>query len=333
MRNFLKTIAIIFITTCLALYGQIVKATNPLEACFVPDKACPALHSIKKQTNPGKVRVEPGVTYKVTGQNKPSPTYYQLQIEGIATPQRWVAVSCGQLINNCDDNGTTSGGGGGTNPNPNAGNKDYLLAISWQAGFCQTHKDKKECTSQTETRFDATHLTLHGLWPQPQNNAYCGVSDTNKSIDRNKRWHLLPEVMVDNTTRDALSTSMPGVLSNLDRHEWIKHGTCYGTTPDEYFDEALMLLEQVNNSLVRDLFADNIGNSLSATEIRAKFDAAFGAGAGNKVNVKCDGKLISELWLNLQGEIKAQTQLADLLKNAPTAQSSCQEGKVDPVGF
>ena len=92
-------------------------------------------------------------------------------------------------------------------------------------------------------------------------------------------------------------------------------------------------LDQINKSQVRDLFADNIGNNITATEIRAKFDAAFGAGSGNKVNVKCTGKLITELWLNLNGEIASNTQLADLLKNAPPTKLSCQEGRIDPVGF
>lgn len=333
MRNFIKTIEIIFITTFFALYGQAVHATDPLEGCFVADKPCPALHSIKKHSNPGDVMLKPGVTYTVTGQNKPSPTYYQIQIDGMPTPQRWVDISCGKLVKNCDGKGSTTGAATGANPNPKASNKDYLLALSWQAGFCQTHKTKKECTTQTDNRFDATHLTLHGLWPQPQNNAYCGVSDTDKAIDRNKHWNLLLEVMVDNNTRDAMATSMPGVVSYIDRHEWIKHGTCYNAAPDEYFDEALMLLEQINKSPIRNLFADNVGKKITAAEIRAKFDATFGAGTGNKVNVKCTGKLITELWINLQGEINSSSQVADLLKNSPATKLSCQEGKIDPVGF
>ena len=244
MRNGIKTIKIIFITALFALYGQAVHATDPLDGCFVADKPCPALHSIKKQSNPGKVMLEPGVAYTVTGQNKPSPTYYQIEIDGVQTPQRWVAISCGKLVKDCDGKGSPTGAGAGVgaNPNPNAANKNYLLAVSWQAGFCQSHKDKAECKTQTENSFDASHLTLHGLWPQPQNNAYCGVSSTNKAIDRNKRWHLLPEVLVDSGTRAALAVSMPGVVSYLDRHEYIKHGTCYNATPDEYFDDALLLL-------------------------------------------------------------------------------------------
>jgi len=52
---------------------------------------------------------------------------------------------------------------------------------------------------------------------------------------------------------------MPGVESLLHRHEWYKHGTCYNPQSDrpeeEYFEESLALLKQINNSSVQDLFA------------------------------------------------------------------------------
>jgi ribonuclease T2 len=314
-----------FAIVCCVINGQSAWANEPLSGCFVAEQECPAYVSIKKKSNPGDVMVQPGDEFRVTGQNKPAPTYYLIQMEGVTSPKRWVSVSCGKINTEC----------GGTTPTPEDGNaaKEYLLAVSWQAAFCQTHKEKAECKSQTPDRFDAINFSLHGLWPQPQNNAYCGVSDTVKAIDRNKRWHLLPETMVNADTRTDMEKLMPGVASNLDRHEWIKHGTCYQATPEEYFSESLMLIEQINNSPVRELFANNIGQSISAEEIRNKFDEAFGEGAGAKVNVKCDGKLITEFWVNLKGEITANSQLADLMLSAPSAGLSCREGRVDQAGF
>ena len=52
---------------------------------------------------------------------------------------------------------------------------DMVLAISWQAGFCETRPRLPECRSQTNKRYDANHFALHGLWPQPGNLAYCDV--------------------------------------------------------------------------------------------------------------------------------------------------------------
>jgi len=320
---------LIIFFACFTVFAQAAKANDPISGCFTAEEECPAFVSIKKQSNPGEVMVQPGDEYRVTGQNKPAPTYYLLQMDGVTSPKRWVSVSCGKLSESVC---------GGATPLPGDGNggnaaKEYLLAVSWQAAFCQTHKAKAECKSQTPERFDAVNLSLHGLWPQPQNNAYCGVSDTIKAIDRNKRWHLLPETMVSADTRSEMEKLMPGVASNLDRHEWIKHGTCYQSTPDEYFSESLMLIEQINSSAVRNLFADNIGKEITAEEVRAKFDDAFGEGTGAKVNMKCDGKLISELWVNLKGEITANSKLSELMKNSPSTGISCQEGKVDQAGF
>ena len=94
-----------------------------------------------------------------------------------------------------------------------------------------------------------------------------------------------------------------------------------------------MLMDQINASAVRDYFFTNIGNTLSASDIRAKFDQAFGPGAGKKVNVKCRQGLITELWINLKGEITPQSNLGLLIENAEPAESECRAGIVDPVGF
>ena len=59
-----------------------------------------------------------------------------------------------------------------------------MLAVTWQPAFCQLHARKPECGSQTSDRFDATHFTLHGLWPQPRAKEYCGVSAALRDLDR-----------------------------------------------------------------------------------------------------------------------------------------------------
>lgn len=302
------------------------QATDPIQGSLLAEKDCPALHSIKKQSNPGKVRLTPGVAYPVTGQNKAAATYYQVRIDGIDIAQRWVAVGCGKFVADSGvDKPTTTLSPGG--------NKDYVLAVSWQAGFCQSHKKKTECANQTHDRFDASNLALHGLWPQPINNTYCGVSAIDKAIDRNKRWQLLPKVPLNPETSGKLAIAMPGMVSNLERHEWIKHGTCYGANADEYYSEAMQLLAQINASPVRTLFIDNVGKTLTSQELRSAFDDAFGPGSGRKISVKCTGNLITELWINLRGEIEAATKMADLLKPAPVSNKTCNLGKIDKVGF
>ncbi len=211
----------------------------------------------------------------------------------------------------------------------------YVLAISWEPAFCETAPDRSECTSQTADRFDATHFALHGLWPTRME--FCKVSGALRILDAERQWDELPAPNLTAETRAALDQAMPGSQSYLDRHEWLRHGSCYGTNAEEYFTDSLAMLEAVNDSAVRDLFARNIGRQLSVDEIRASFDEAFGTGAGERVRVACerDGarQIISELTIGLTGDIEAAADYADLTLNARPTRRGCDAGVVDPVGL
>ena len=110
---------------------------------------------------------------------------------------------------------------------------------------------------------------------------------------------------------------MPGTQSLLHRHEWIKHGTCYSDAAERYYRDSLALMKQLNASAVRALFADNIASTVTAAQVRERFDAAFGAGAGARVKLICqqDGgrRLITELQVHLQGRVTEVGGLGALL--------------------
>ena len=236
-----------------------------------------------------------------------------------------------------DGGGSPGNGGGGSGGGGGGAHRDLLLAISWQPALCDTHQSKTECRSQTSDRFDADHFSLHGLWPQPRGVEYCGVPATQKSDDKAGDWDKLPPVEVDAETRAELEKVMPGTQSMLERHEWTKHGTCYKTSADEYFDDSLAVIGAINASKVRDLFAGAIGRSLTQDEIRAAFDESFGAGAGERVRVSCsrDGnrRLIGELTIGLLGEITDDPEVSALIAAARPTDGGCTEGIVDAVGF
>ena len=319
-RCFLLLIVLFF---SLTLWPNPAQAMVKLSDQFVAGEACEALQSIRRGTNPGNVKLIPQATYPVIGKNRDEASHYLLRIDGVEPSTRWVAVQCGKLL-------------GSSAPET----KEYLLALSWQPSFCETRPLKSECKSQTQQRFDATNLVLHGLWPQPRNNIYCNVSNNIERLDRDKRWSELPQIDLSEETRNALAIKMPGVASDLHLHEWYKHGTCYSDSPEEYFQESIELLDQVNNSVVRDLFASNIGGFLSSSEIRDQFDEAFSDGAGDKVMVKCRRdidedreNMVTELWVNLSGEIQLDTPIENLLQTARTASAGCNLGEVDPAGF
>ncbi len=218
-----------------------------------------------------------------------------------------------------------------------AGPAAYVIAVSWQPAFCEARGRTPECRSQTPDRFDASNFSLHGLWPQPRSRDYCGVSERDIRLDKNRRWHDLSWERLDEGLWRKLQQVMPGTRSGLHKHEWIKHGTCYdGAGQDEYFANSLQIMEALNASQVQTLFAGSVGRHVSGDDIRAAFDASFGAGAGERVRISCkndgDRRLIVELTIGLSGKIEPGTNAADhILASAPT-EPGCPGGIVDPVG-
>jgi ribonuclease T2 len=211
---------------------------------------------------------------------------------------------------------------------------EYVLTISWHPAFCETKPYLSECRNEHSGDYAADHFSLHGLWPQ--DDEYCGIGETLIATDEANRWDELPPVEVSNETWRDLQRVMPGTEDNLERHEWVLHGSCAGASADTYFRRAIALTEEVNKSQVRELLARNIGRTVSRNQIRAAFDAAFGDGAGRKVRLDCeddDGReLIFELRLNLEGDAMGGMGLRDLIHAARNASSGCSGGTVDRVG-
>ncbi|TIV54020.1 MAG: ribonuclease, partial [Mesorhizobium sp.] len=271
----------------LALVGAgVARADVKMSGTFVADSACPATQAIKSGKNPGNVSTEAGQSYQLLAGNKDEPTHYLIQVPGADPERRWVKISCGHITGGSA--ATAPAPAGQTKPSqPASGKPEYVFALSWQPAFCETKGSKPECKAQNPSEFDASHFTLHGLWPQPNGNFYCQVPAGDKANDNPAHWADLPPVDLDANTRAELDQVMPGTASKLERHEWIKHGTCYGKSQQEYFADALNLMRAVNASPVRDLFNKNIGKQLTSDQIRGAFNQAFGAGAGDRVRVSC----------------------------------------------
>ena len=111
------------------------------------------------------------------------------------------------------------------------------------------------------------------------------------------------------------------------------HGTCYdGGTAERYFSDSVRLTEAVNASPVQDFMEANIGRVIETRDLRAKFDEAFGAGAGDRVRVACDGQdRISEITIGLMGDIPSGASMASLIMASSPTDPGCKKGLVDPV--
>lgn len=309
-----------------------------LSGYFVAKSECPAYQSIRKKTNPSNVNTTINQAYKLLAKNKKEGTHYLIEVDNVPK-QRWVNITCGEQVASLDGGTivTPVPSKDVTPPPTNA--KTYILAVSWQPSFCESHPTKTECKSQTKDRFDASHFTLHGLWPQPRSNVYCNVDEKSISNDQGKRWGKLSALDLTDQTRSDLNRVMPGSQSNLHRHEWIKHGTCYSQLAEDYYHDSIQLINALNGSTVRDLFADNVGKEITSTQISQAFNASFGAGASDKIKISCkkDGRrqLISEITIGLQAPSDSDALVFnDALLAAPNANNTgCNRGIVDPVGL
>ncbi len=341
-------------------------AFEKLDGWFIALRRCEAMQSKNTGSNPGAIMTEVRRAYEILGINKPGGDHYLIRVPGSpVTEERWVQGDCGVHVVGPGTSprpqpaGPGPGLGSGSDPGPGAGpvmgqeggptppavtgeeSDDNLLALSWQPAFCETKPEKTECRRLNAGDLPGTdaRLSIHGLWPQPRSNVYCGAPAALVRLDEASRWDELPSSEVDAETREALAAAMPGTASALDRHEWIKHGTCYHAAggADEYFDDMLRLTEELNASAVGSFLAASLGRELPTSEIAARFDKAFGPGAGSRVEFACvrDGgrTLIQEVRISLRGTIGPETGLGELMLAALPVGRGCSRGVLDPAGL
>ena len=187
---------------------------------------------------------------------------------------------------------------------------ENLLAISWQKSFCATHKNKKECRKLDKRDFAWENFTLHGLWPQPRSRQNC--SNRYERLD-GKLW-------------STLKIKMPGVISGLAKHEWRKHGSCYGKSESEYFKDAIKLLDQVNSSKLREFFVKNQGKLITKNQLNQVIKGSFGE-ASRKVQMVCSRGLVTELRFSIKGDV-SKSSLEKLLLQGKPLKGGCQRGKL-----
>lgn len=317
-----------------------------------PSQECPAFNNMKHTQNTHSVHLDTQKKYTIL-QHRKGQTLILVTAENPA--QRWVDDRCfykrsessnplnvervdSKVTSTNDDLYKTSIKTDRIRHTKKYENRNIstqnLLALSWYNAFCETHRVKKECKRSmfplAKTKYSEKHFVLHGLWPQPKNKIYCGVDSHTVTMDKHKQWNRLPDIALRDEVKKRLQKVMPGFASNLHKHEWIKHGSCYGTDANSYYEDAINMVEQVNDSKVGDFFKKHIGKRVTLQQIRALFDRNFGLGTGKRVEMKCHKGLITELWLHLGSRSDA---LGTLLKQGKQIRSHCQSGLVDKAGF
>ncbi|QAT86785.1 ribonuclease [Corallococcus coralloides] len=168
----------------------------------------------------------------------------------------------------------------------------YLLALTWAPTFCRSHPDKEEC-GHLEESFGATHLTIHGLWPQFNDEearefnctypAYCGGLCECRGSNAPAKCFPDPA-----TIPPAMGTYGPGFVTDnffLANHEWPKHGSCTGMDARTYFQSNIdALLSLPGDQGTPAAITDNVGGSVALENLRAAF------GQADSVAFACDPK-------------------------------------------
>ncbi|PTL76526.1 ribonuclease T [Vitiosangium sp. GDMCC 1.1324] len=324
-------------------------ASVPGSGTLKAEKDCEAFVSKKKKNNPDKTRLEVGDAYVILEVNRPEqPDWYRVRVEEANPPERWVQASCGTLteggpttppvVNDGSseppDSSRRGGGGGGLCSTPGL-QDSFVLALSWQPAFCESHRSKKECGASFPTTFQsAGNFTLHGLWP---NREACGTNYGDcEHRSKPREFCDYPDVGLDPEVAKALGQVMPGTASCLERHEWFKHGTCQQDwTPSEYFEEAMNLAQQFNDSGMSKYMALNMGKQIAREDFLAQVDNALGAGARERLHLGCAGGKLTDLSIALPAHIAAGSKLSELIQTTPPDfRSNCPARiLIDAVGF
>ena len=186
---------------------------------------------------------------------------------------------------------------------------ENILALTWQNGFCKVHPRNPECVTRKRGDYSLTHFTIHGLWPKKK---YC----------RYKKMDL------DNQFFKILVKFMPGAKFGLAKHEWKKHGVCFGTDAKTYFITAIKLDQQFNETNIQQFFAMHMGHSVTLARMRWLFGQLFGKKNARKVQMVCKDGFVTEIRIPLKGD-PVKKDLYELIDNAKEMHvKQCQRGVI-----
>lgn len=208
-----------------------------------------------------------------------------------------------------------------------ANSTSSLLVVTWGPSLCTVDRSNAGCRSGHVGKLGPT-LILHGLWPQPSTEQFCG-------LPKGQRDGSLPSLNLPQTVQTDLQSRMSDVAI-MAPHEWNAHGTCSGLAPPEYFSIAAALAEQASAAL-DPVFQDG-GGRVSLDAVRARMDAEFGPGAGKRATLTCRkvdgaGMVAYEVQLSLPPVVDLKSaptpvSLKDVITKGPALSAGCRRGAV-----
>lgn len=220
----------------------------------------------------------------------------------------------------------------GSSVNDPGSSTSSLLVMTWGPSLCKVASSSPGCGNGHVSKIGRT-LILHGLWPQPASEQFCGVPEHGAG-----RPGGSPDAKV--TLPEDVQMQLQSMMSDatvMAAHEWYRHGTCSGVTPAVYFGNAISLTEQARKTL-DPVFGAAVGGRLSVSALRDRLDAEFGKGAGTRVGLKCrnvdrEGLVVYEVHLSFPpvvqlGHDGGTVSLRDVLVKGPSISAGCRSGRV-----
>nr|WP_315392971.1 ribonuclease I [uncultured Duganella sp.] len=295
------------------------RASESANGTFTATQSCEAFSSFARQNNPGAQKVVPGTEYTVREINKVDYDWIRVEVPGASPSLRWVRKECGtpELGERLTKARRGDGGAGGSCDIANK-QDSYLLAITWQPGFCEHVKyngKKPECDAMNSGALQAKNLNLHGLWP---NKKECG---TNYGSCKGEQFSLKQE------TIDKVAPWMPNFYyeRTFGAYEWNKHGKCQSLSPDDYFLKAVAAVRVVNDSEVGKIVLGSVGKSFRVNEFFDRVKARHGAQVASSITLVCtQRKYLQEIRVSLPLEFSADGDLAAMVGNAAPAPARAQ---------
>lgn len=183
-------------------------------------------------------------------------------------------------------------------PRGSAGQFDfYVMSLSWSPGYCATpagQRDDLQCAPNRHFAF-----VLHGLWPQYEKGGWpqdCGAE-------------RMPDDLIP-TMLDIMPSP------RLVDHEWTKHGSCSGLSPEHYLEESREAFEKVK--IPGPYRAPLQQVMISPEAMRAAFTQAnpeFGP-LGFAVLCSGNGRYLQEVRACLTKDLTGRACSAEVLKSA-----------------
>uniref|UniRef100_A0A7S1TQJ6 Uncharacterized protein n=2 Tax=Phaeomonas parva TaxID=124430 RepID=A0A7S1TQJ6_9STRA len=219
--------------------------------------------------------------------------------------------------------------------------EDWIFALEWQPQWIEGHCNDgggKLGANFFPDSYGATHLSLHGLWPNyiadqhdgkswPQ---FCAGADGNDYTQCKSSggpdfcYPNAAALEAFNVTDRWMKYALEYSWTELASHEWAKHGGCTGWNQTYFFRVAEQTYSKLAEGPGFDFIADNVGKSVAHEDLVKAFSSGLdGKSPGFQCAKNCE---LSEVWTKFAADPET------LLPAAPMDHSdedSC--GKCDAV--